>query len=514
MALASLVSQLAIDSSNISAGRETPVRAFIVDHRLRSGSTEDAHKVAAELQRLQINSHILQLDSAVIKQQATSSNLESVLRKLRYRALGAACRDHGIRTLLVAHHADDQAETILTRIVTGYVGFGLAGVQGKAPIPECHGVYGVSQSGDPKIENVNMVVESGGVEISRPFLNVRKSELVDVCNVSGTKWFEDHTNEDPQLTLRNTIRYLQKTNALPVALQPDRLWQMAERTQAQRAALQYEASELMAKLSLDLDVRRGSVSFDATAFQTDETEAPVSAARQKQFGVVALATREVLALVSPKIDIPLQDLDQVVDMITKQNIRPPHTETLSVQVAGVNIHRLSDQGKVRIRRAIPTSRELAEKQTVLYPFQNEYYCGERIWSPWQLWDNRYWIRIAPPLKIVDSAINIRVRFFQEQHLAKARQNPSSEASQAIKLISERAPGKLSKVMPIIVMTRQASDIQETPSSFEEALVLPTLGWSAPAWARVGTRAPREDHRWLWDIRYKCLEQDPRGRTVT
>ncbi len=75
------------------------------------------------------------------------TQFESQARKLRYQALGTACREHGIGSLLLGHHADDQAETVLMRLAQGQKASGLRGISPSGEIPECWGMHGVHLSG-------------------------------------------------------------------------------------------------------------------------------------------------------------------------------------------------------------------------------------------------------------------------------------------------------------------------------------------------------------------------------
>ena len=110
MALASLCSEIA------QAEKDCPSFAgLIVDHQLRKNSRHEAEKVAAELQRLRIRPVILTIDWTKHGDPSSLSNLETVARRLRYQALGTRCRHQAIMSLMVAHHADDQAETVLIR---------------------------------------------------------------------------------------------------------------------------------------------------------------------------------------------------------------------------------------------------------------------------------------------------------------------------------------------------------------------------------------------------------------
>ncbi len=75
------------------------------------------------------------------------SNMESVARTLRYRRLGNALANERIVSLLLAHHEDDQYETVLMRLLSGHGPRGLRGMRRANDIPECFDMHGVYQSG-------------------------------------------------------------------------------------------------------------------------------------------------------------------------------------------------------------------------------------------------------------------------------------------------------------------------------------------------------------------------------
>jgi tRNA(Ile)-lysidine synthase len=112
---------------------------------------------------------------------AAGEGLEARARRLRYRFLEAVARDHGARHVLVAHTADDQAETILHRILRGT---GLAGLAGMAVAREL----------------------CDGVALLRPLLAVPRSDVREFLAAEAAAWREDATNADVRFT-RNFLRH-------------------------------------------------------------------------------------------------------------------------------------------------------------------------------------------------------------------------------------------------------------------------------------------------------------------
>ena len=140
-----------------------------VDHGLRPDSGRDADFVLTLGARLGV-------PVAVERVEVGPGSAEAAARAARYAALEAwADRLHATR-IAVGHTADDQAETVLMRVLAG------AGVRGLAAIPPVRG------------------------RVIRPLLDVRRAALRAALAMTGLPWVEDPTNRDPKF-LRNRIRH-------------------------------------------------------------------------------------------------------------------------------------------------------------------------------------------------------------------------------------------------------------------------------------------------------------------
>ena len=140
-----------------------------VDHGLRAESVRDAEFVHALGARLGVP---VDVERVAIG----PGSVEAAARDARYAALEAWADRLGADRIAVGHSADDQAETVLMRLLDG------AGVRGLAGIPPRRG------------------------RVIRPLIETRRQALRDALVAAGQDWVEDETNRDPKF-LRNRIRH-------------------------------------------------------------------------------------------------------------------------------------------------------------------------------------------------------------------------------------------------------------------------------------------------------------------
>lgn len=130
--------------------------------------------------------------------QATGMNPQAAARERRYQFLQETAQRLGASRIALGHHADDQAETVLMRLLRG------TGVSGLKGIPSRRSL-------------------SQGVELVRPLLRITKSELLNYCERQHLAYVTDSSNLKPDYA-RNRVRlealpFLQRYNEqLPEAL--------------------------------------------------------------------------------------------------------------------------------------------------------------------------------------------------------------------------------------------------------------------------------------------------------
>ncbi|PLB42071.1 tRNA lysidine(34) synthetase [Aspergillus candidus] len=418
---------------------DSAVMAFVVDHRAREESSREARTVAGWLGDMGLKSHILPLTWPQGGSPSEVSAFETHARRLRFQALGQACRDNGIEALLMGHHQDDNVETTLWRLCTGARGAGLAGIPPVTGIPECHGLYGVSGSGlemklpyqpnsnpDSKSHpSQSVTISTGGIFICRPLLAFPKSNLVATCEANGVPFVTDKTNFDPTLTPRNAIRSLLTENWLPRALQPPSILSLIKASQGLLRDSTRLSNLLLREcriLELKLNAGTMTVKFPSEASLDEHihsTNGRDSTQRIRQ--IQALSLRRITEILSPFPDnhFSLRGFEKFIDRVFPSTSQPQQErQKQAFTLGGVLFKPVSQKGDREwdntwlvsrqpfMRHRLPTlsfdisisspsspsssSSSPPDQQKKQGPNQNQ----ESNYTPWQLWDNRYWFRFA------------------------------------------------------------------------------------------------------------------------
>ena len=146
-------------------------------------------------------------------------NVEARARAGRYEALADLCEEYGIEDLLLAHHQNDQAETVLLQLMRG------SGVAGLSGMPQARGIATYQC-----------------LTLWRPLLNQSRQELEAYAKEHKLQWIEDPSNQDRKYR-RNAIR----KDIIPKLekIQPEALANMAR-----SAVLLGEAQTLLNRLAI------------------------------------------------------------------------------------------------------------------------------------------------------------------------------------------------------------------------------------------------------------------------
>jgi tRNA(Ile)-lysidine synthetase, N-terminal domain len=151
--------------SKLPDGRDSVV-VVTVDHGLRPQSAEDARRVTEQARRLGYRAATLKWEG-----EKPRTGIQEAARSERYRLLQSFVVEEAgePRSLVTAHHQDDQAETLLMRLARGS---GIDGLAGMRPRSEAHGLV-----------------------VVRPLLGMPKARLLVTLEAAGETWIEDPSNE-------------------------------------------------------------------------------------------------------------------------------------------------------------------------------------------------------------------------------------------------------------------------------------------------------------------------------
>jgi tRNA(Ile)-lysidine synthase len=166
----------------LEAGRGNLIVAHF-NHRLRGkasdGDAAFVGKLAAKL-GLPCETGAEDVRSLAVKRKCS---VETAAREARYSFLAAVARKHRTRSVVLAHHADDQVETCLFQFLRGS---GIAGIAGMKP-------------------RSKRSVEGVELELLRPLLALPKQELLTYLRERKIRFREDATNAVADAS-RNKIR--------------------------------------------------------------------------------------------------------------------------------------------------------------------------------------------------------------------------------------------------------------------------------------------------------------------
>ena len=153
------------------------IEVAYVDHKLRLESVEETKYIKDFCENQNLKLHRLEWKT----EDHPKTGIEAAARKVRYNFFAETMKKTGINTLLTAHHADDQAETFLMKLIRG----------------------GNLQ----QLQGIRIVRRFAKGRLIRLLLNYSKTEIREYAQKNNLIYFEDVTNNSNDY-LRNRIRHL------------------------------------------------------------------------------------------------------------------------------------------------------------------------------------------------------------------------------------------------------------------------------------------------------------------
>jgi tRNA(Ile)-lysidine synthase len=207
--------------------------AVTVDHGLRPEAAREARDVKRLARSLEVAHRTLRWTGT-----KPNTGLPAAARAARYRLLAQAARANGATHILTAHTRDDQAETLLMRMLRGS---GIAGLAAMTRVSEREGLW-----------------------LARPLLDVSKAQLVATLNRARINFADDPTNRDVSYT-RPRLRALMPALAEEGG-DSKNLARLAARLARANAALEVLADGAERYLALRDRNDAARFGFDAGAF--------------------------------------------------------------------------------------------------------------------------------------------------------------------------------------------------------------------------------------------------------
>lgn len=217
---------LALDELRSASKLANPICVAHLDHKLRKTSAKDARWVSALAAKLGYECVVGRSKVAEIAR-VNNDNLEQAARQARYAFFERTARRKSAKYVVTAHTMDDQAETVLLRLMRGSAGSGLGGMEAMRPL-----------------------TAKGSIQLVRPLLWARRYDTENYCRLRKADYLTDEMNSDSAFS-RVRVRH----ELLPLMQSfNNRIVEALSRTAAQlredRAVLFGDAGELLQRASL------------------------------------------------------------------------------------------------------------------------------------------------------------------------------------------------------------------------------------------------------------------------
>lgn len=296
---------------------------------------------------------------------------------------------------------------------------------------------------------------------------------------NGIPWFEDHTNADPTLTLRNAVRHMHQNHELPVALQKPAILRLAERCRARVASEEAEAGRRLAHVLIrDFEPNAGTVVLQLRPFTFPRVprrhlSSPLRRQRRIEHyrRVAAILLRRLLSLVTPERDLPpLGQLDYLVSLLFPSLSRDVDasktgatTPPKAYVICGVHFIPLIGQYPLRwlLSRApyvsnVPRPVVLSSKLHITKRFNKHPSAWKsRSWDDWHLFDGRYWVRLRNRFPF-----RVRIAPFEVEHqkpFREALEDPRARDNLSL-LLKRYAPAKVRYTLPALYATDDVTEL--------------------------------------------------------
>lgn len=213
-----------------------------VDHGLRSDAADECAFVARVAKTLGVNHHTLSVVGP-----SPEADVQAWARTARYQVMEGFCLEHGIGNLILAHHGDDQAETLVMRMLRGSGVDGLSGMQAIA----------------------NPITQAREPRLVRPLLPFSKDQLLAYLSELRQVYVDDPSNQNEAFKRVRVRQFLAQQPERDILT--DRLRETASRFQRVKNYLDRQVNKALEAIC-DRDEAFGYATMDRAAFCTLDEE--------------------------------------------------------------------------------------------------------------------------------------------------------------------------------------------------------------------------------------------------
>ena len=328
------------------------VIAAHVDHALRPDSAETAARAHEAAAAMGVVCTVRRVDVAAYRRGLPAWSVQQAARAARYQVLARVAQDYQAAALLVAHTADDQAETVLLNLLRGS---GLAGLAGM-PLEER---LDPRRFGPPLAESAlsqgvsDGLREGSRLRVARPLLRVRRRTTLAYCVEAGLTVIEDASNRSRNFT-RNRVRLdlLPDLERYNPAIR-DVLARTADLAAEDVAALEAVVEGIYAGLARTVQPETSAPNPDTSAASTNQPGTSVGSTNQAdavEFDLRLfraqpralqrrLLRRGLQALLGNLVDVRASPIEDALDMVRSgapgQTYHLPHGVELCIGSATI-----------------------------------------------------------------------------------------------------------------------------------------------------------------------------------
>ena len=377
--------------------------------------------------------------------------------------------------------------------------------------------------------------EKGGIKIFRPLLAFDKDRLVETCRAHFVKWEDDKTNRDTWRTPRNAVRALMQSSKLPKALRKESMLRLARRKHELLFRTRATSRKLFANCEILLFDARCSGLIVRLPKRITSIEHVFKGGRRRYlyrtFFLAASLLQRLVILVSPREDTSLESLKfAALSIFPELRNNDGHADAklqlAGLTASGVQFQRLHwplSRQQPQSRHGLfethlpewgeldpdyvwkltpqpysdkiptltispPASSSAAQLINGTVPPQSYPMPDLSPWSPWHLWDGRYWVRV-----LNRTSLTLVVRPLQPPDLQTIKASTSHDQWKTFhKLVALAAPNKVRWTLLTI------AECSHVPEKLGKVLVLPTLGPGGV----LDVNDENGNRKVEWEVRYK------------